>query len=258
MSTAEVINVPRQNTLMRPIASPKELMAYHTDMVAIIRESLIEGVDYGTIPGTKKSCLFKAGAEKINIAFGTHGEYFLVEKEVDHNVRILYKNKYGEQTSHGLYRYVYKCVIKKLDGTVIGECDGSASTLETKYISRPRDMENTIVKMAQKRAYVGAVLNAFGLSDRFTQDLEDIEPAVVHKPSFQNIPPPDIESQQATLGKQEVLMFNTSNDLQLDKLLKKLEDEKIPSNLHDDIAQALNGLPFTVKNVEETISKIRG
>ena len=82
---AEVVALtqyPIQETLMRPIATPKELMSYHEDMTCIIREALKDGRDYGVIPGTKKPTLFKPGAERINIAFGTHPEYDLVEKEI--------------------------------------------------------------------------------------------------------------------------------------------------------------------------------
>src|SRR5690606_23849470 len=59
-------------------------------------------------------------------------------------------------------------------GLVIGSGMGSCSSLESKYISRPRDLENTILKMAKKRAYVDATLSTFGLSDQFTQDVEDM------------------------------------------------------------------------------------
>src|SRR5690606_11474960 len=75
-------------------------------------------------------------------------------------------------TSLGLYRYVYKCRIVR-NGQTIAEGVGTCSTLESKYIDRPRDCENTVCKMAQKRAFVAATLHAFGLSDRFTQDIED-------------------------------------------------------------------------------------
>src|SRR5690606_10620038 len=60
-------------------------------------------------------------------------------------------------------------------GVVIGEGVGSCSTMESKYIDRPRDCENTALKMAKKRAYVDATLTTFGLSDQFTQDVEDME-----------------------------------------------------------------------------------
>jgi hypothetical protein len=36
-------------------------------------------------------------------------------------------------------------------------------------------MKNTIMKMAQKRAFVGAILLATGASEFFTQDIEDID-----------------------------------------------------------------------------------
>jgi hypothetical protein len=49
----------------------------------------------------------------------------------------------------------------------------SARRWNRKYVDRPRECENTALKMAEKRAHVGAVLNAFGLSEQFTQDVED-------------------------------------------------------------------------------------
>lgn len=50
-------------------------------------------------------------------------------------------------------------------------------------------LKNTIMKMAQKRAFVGAVLLATGASEFFTQDIEDLEiddaPPVVTKSAFE-------------------------------------------------------------------------
>ena len=89
--------------------------------------------------------------------------------------------------SLGLYRYVIKCYIKDHSEKTIGSGIGSCSTLESKYIDRPRDMENTVLKMAQKRALVAATLNAFGLSDRFTQDMvedEDTEAVQVNSKGY--------------------------------------------------------------------------
>jgi hypothetical protein len=64
--------------------------------------------------------------------------------------------------------------VHRATGDIVGEGLGACSTLESKYIDRPRDLENTVIKMAQKRGAVAAALNAFALSDRFTQDLEDL------------------------------------------------------------------------------------
>ena len=76
--------------------------------------------------------------------------------------------------SLGLYRYVITCKLYRGDQQV-GEGVGSCSSMETKYIRAPRDSENTILKIAKKRAFVDAVLTTLGLSDRFTQDVEDIQ-----------------------------------------------------------------------------------
>lgn len=77
--------------------------------------------------------------------------------------------------SLGLYRYVIRAIIRhRATGEVVGHGIGSCSSLESKYIRSPRDAENTILKMAKKRALVDAVLTTFGLSDRFTQDVEEI------------------------------------------------------------------------------------
>mgnify|MGYP001481708942 CR=1 FL=1 len=82
--------------------------------------------------------------------------------------------KVEEGESLGLYRYVVECVLTaRATGEVVGAALGSCSTMETRYIRTPRDCENTVLKMASKRALVAAVLNTLSLSSRFTQDLED-------------------------------------------------------------------------------------
>jgi hypothetical protein len=58
-------------------------------------------------------------------------------------------------------------------GEIIGSAIASCSTLESKYIDRPRDAENTVLQMAEKRAFVAATRTALGLSEQFTQDIED-------------------------------------------------------------------------------------
>jgi hypothetical protein len=73
---------------------------------------------------------------------------------------------------------------------VIAECEASCNSQEKKYKERfvkkdngarvkeetpIYDILNTLQKMAQKRAIVGAVILAVGGSDFFTQDIEDPE-----------------------------------------------------------------------------------
>ena len=173
----ELVAVKPQNQLTAPVASNQQLIQYHGQVAKFIVDNLKYNLDYGLIPGTKVETLLKPGAEKIVLSFGCHAEYFLVSQESDHDRENKFIDKWKKpQVSQGLYRFVYKCrIVRNADNVVIGECDGVCSTMEAKYISRPRDCENTAAKMAQKRALVGAVLHAFALSNRFTQDMDDAQ-----------------------------------------------------------------------------------
>lgn len=168
--------VKKTNHLPMPIADNTSLLAMHDSIAAMIQNYLKDGVDYGFVPGSKKQSLFKAGAERLAIAFGARPQYKLIDSEIDHNMVNNYTDKYGKKTSIGLYRMTVECkIIRNADQYILGEAMGSCSSFESKYISRPRDSENTILKMAQKRAFVAASLHAYGLSDRFTQDVEDMK-----------------------------------------------------------------------------------
>lgn len=180
---------PKQQ-IMRPIASPADVLGALDETHALIRGALKEGTDYGTVPGTRgKPTLLKPGAEKLVIAFGCRALYTIVEQEIAHDKVVKYVHKYnGQKESIGLYRYVIRCQLQRPDGQIVGDGLGSCSTLESKYIDRPRDCENTALKMAEKRALVAATLGAFGLSDAFTQDMEDA-PVEVVAPSRGHVTP---------------------------------------------------------------------
>jgi len=182
LAVREEVKAP---TILRPIVRPDELLEAQKEITQLIVQALADGTDYGLVPGTRgKKSLFKPGGERILKAFGCRAEYTVIEREVDHDR----ENKYEKMvwvasarrkepepgTSRGLYRYVVDCRIYEQGGRCVGSSIGSCSTMETKYIDRPRDLENVVLKMAQKRAMVAAVLNTFSLSDRFTQDVEDM------------------------------------------------------------------------------------
>jgi hypothetical protein len=153
----------------------------HKATAELIDQALDEKVDYGVVPGTDKPTLLQPGAQRLCIAFGVRPVYEIVEQDVDHDreVQWVKKKKFWNKatrqydvstetgTSFGLYRYVVRCRLVRPDGLCLGEAVGSCSTMESKYVDRPRDAENTVLKMAQKRALVGGVLSGFGLSNRF-------------------------------------------------------------------------------------------
>lgn len=203
--------------LLRPVATPAALIEAHKEGVDLINRVLQSGVDFGVIPGTgDKPTLLKPGAERLLTAFGTYADPIIIEVEADHDRPVDYRmakwedaksrpskededrlkaeqmgrwrktpNGWKWQTKHeecgtsiGFYRYVVKCnIVHRQTGAIIASGVGSCSSMESKYIRSPRDYENTILKMAKKRAMIDATLNAFGLSERFTQDVEDLAPS---------------------------------------------------------------------------------
>lgn len=130
-----------------------------------IKSSLRKEIDFGVIPGVKKPSLFKPGAEKICKLFQ------LGSRIADKNSQI------DLEKGFAMFNYTIE-IFHLLTNKAIAQCEGSANSQEKKYMNRPTaDQLNTLQKMAQKRAYVGAVIMATGASDFFTQDVEDMDPS---------------------------------------------------------------------------------
>ena len=166
---------------------------------------------YGTIPGTNKPSLYKAGAEKLSLTFRLRPEYDIRRSDLPNGHR----------------EYEVVCTLFHIPtGQSVGQGVGSATTMEGKYRFRPGPVEltdrpvpqeywntrdpkliggkgfstkkndqgkwmiaikgetvehdnpadyyNTVLKMAKKRAHVDAILTATAASDIFTQDVEDM------------------------------------------------------------------------------------
>lgn len=163
----------------------------------LIQKELKQGRDFGVIPSTSKPTLLKPGAEKILMLLGISSEYELIEKFQDYK--------------YGIFAFTIKCILYK-NGVKITEGVGCCSTKESKYAYKwvyekdiptnfnkedmvkkefngpygkyfkyrvdnddPYTLENTVLKMAKKRAQVDAVLTVASLSEIFTQDMEDLQ-----------------------------------------------------------------------------------
>ena len=127
----------------------------------VIQKTLHQGHDFGIIPGTDKPTLLKPGAEKILMMMGLRSEFEIVDSARDFE--------------KGFFQYQVRCKLLKGD-MVITEGLGACNTREKKYLKMdPYTMDNTVLKMAKKRALVDAALLVASLSDVFTQDLEDID-----------------------------------------------------------------------------------
>ena len=121
--------------------------------------------DFGVIPGTKKPSLYKAGAEKIATNYGLCQRYS-IESKAD-----------VTEGKAPLFFYLVKCeLVKIIDGKeyVITSAFGSGNTNEKRNgFNSPWDAANGTIKMAQKRALVGAVIALCSGSGMFSQDMED-------------------------------------------------------------------------------------
>ena len=132
-----------------------------TQFQKVIQETLHQNHDYGIIPGTSKPTLLKPGAEKILMMMGLRSEFEIVDSTRDFK--------------EGFFQYQVRCKLYKGD-ILITEGLGSCNTKEKKYTNQdPFTIDNTVLKMAKKRALVDAALLVGSLSDIFTQNLEDMD-----------------------------------------------------------------------------------
>lgn len=200
-----------------------------------VHDCMVEGQDYGKIPGTDKPTLLKPGAEKLIDLFNCTPEFTLVPEFS------------REDFAVGFFKYTFRCrILSRGTNAVLAEGFGSANSREQRYrwrtasrkcpgcqaeaiiqgkseygggwvcfkkkggcgakfsgddtriTSQPvgrvenediADLDNTILKMAKKRAQVDAAISLTRCSDMFTQDVEDLmgSPDEAHEPT--GIPP---------------------------------------------------------------------
>ena len=139
-----------------------------------IRSALVEGVDYGRIHVVgkdrckagkqcanaahfSKPSLFKPGAEKICGMLGVAVHFPTL-------------HDYEQAALHGvqLHHVIIRCELKDAAGHVVADGVGARS-LKQDY----GDI-NKALKMAEKSAHIDATLRMAGLSEVFTQDVEDM------------------------------------------------------------------------------------
>lgn len=146
-----------------------------------IREAMAEGVDFGKIHSVGKSkcqlaaqgrakecadpshyskpCLFKPGAEKIcgmlgvNVHFPTLPDY-----------------EAAALAGTEIRTIILRCQLSDASGRIVAEGVGGRS------LTQDYGDINKALKMAEKAAQIDATLRMAGLSEIFTQDLEDMRP----------------------------------------------------------------------------------
>lgn len=188
----------------------------------LVKNRLIEGHDYGVIPGTgTRATMLLPGAQKITKLAKCRPHYIVLREVED-----------WDREPQPLFAYTIQCQLIYLPtGEIVDEGVGECNSMESKYRWRQREREcpqcgeaaiikgreqygggwlcfrkkggcgakfgdsdpaivdqptgrvlnpdiadqnNTILKMAKKRALVDAALSLGSLADLFTQDLDDI------------------------------------------------------------------------------------
>lgn len=185
--------------VLSPVMSAGEFAERLKVFQEFVKTQMVEGEDYGVIPGTKKPTLYKPGAEKLGELYGLAPHIEVVERR--------------EDWDKGFFHYEVRCdLVSKRTGAVVAQGVGSCNSMESRYRYRwvfeddlPQGVDrealqtkristkygwktqyrllnediysqvNTILKMAKKRANIDASLSATRSSGLFTQDLEDLK-----------------------------------------------------------------------------------
>jgi hypothetical protein len=199
---AWVDSQPSQEYVPTVAMSPQQTVQLVKQLEEMKRSALRNNVDYMLIPGTSQPSLLKPGAERLLQCFGLGHRITCVKAYEDWEGRFFY------------YQYK-ATIVKSYPTheIIVAECEGSANSKEGRYHDRwvtekkardagvnlatcpsrlkegrygsyqeykvenpnPYSLVNTLQKMAQKRALVGATLQATGSSGLFMQDLDDME-----------------------------------------------------------------------------------
>lgn len=172
----------------------QELEKRLDQITTLTKKKMKNGKDFGQIPGCDKPSLWQPGAEKIKMLFNLSADPEIEDLSNAFEVR-----------------YRVRCKIYSNDNRFLGAVSGECSSAEEKYKWRsavcneefddtpeadrrvkygrkrggtgfwkqrqvamnPFSQRNTILQMAQKRAFVAAIKNTTGASEIFTVDGDD-------------------------------------------------------------------------------------
>lgn len=162
------------------------------EFITKVGSIMVEGKDFHVIQNRKS--MAKGGAEKLAGIFGWTAMF-----EKDKDVMEAFTDVKGV--------IAFVCKLSK-GGELVGEGRG-ASTLQ-----KNQGDPNKTIKMAQKSAFVDAVIRTSGLSDFYTQDLEDMPEAMKQAAPVKTplAPAPITAPQQGKLSALVGLLFQTNEE----------------------------------------------
>jgi hypothetical protein len=173
-------------------ATAAEVRARVNLIQEVMRAVMKDGMHYGTIPGTPKPTLYKAGSEVILSTFrigvdpevedlsipGEEARFRVRARGVSQGNGVFLGAGVGECSSSE-EKYRWRGIVHQKEWDATPEDRRRVKfTREGEEIQQvrtnPSDVANTILKMAKKRAQIDMTLTVTAASDVFAQDIEDL------------------------------------------------------------------------------------
>jgi hypothetical protein len=175
----------------------KRVRAIQQLMEAVMKKD----THFGTIPGTKKPVLYKAGSEQILAMFRIAVDPLVEDLSTDDECRIRVLCRMTEvgsgkflgagigEASSSEQKYKWRRIVSKGEWEYFKQHLPDRTRIrffsswqngkrqegqEEQIRTEVPDIRNTILKMAKKRAQIDATLTVTGCSDMFEQDLTDL------------------------------------------------------------------------------------
>ena len=251
---------------------------WYNNFKKYVTEVLKKDTDYGIVAGVWKPTLLKPWAEKLRLVFGLQvkmekttetldidRDYYDVNylcSILDRDGRVIGQCEGGTTTQEDKYLYRYqlrdadKNPSKEEAEELKAKKQGRRKKIQDKRRREDKEIadnkignKNTLQKMAQKRAYVGAVLIATWGSEFFTQDVEDmanfnvIDAEVVPATTSPASTPASAPAQTATptwLATEKQIGFLESSIKKcgfknVERIIQKLIDKNAPWKKKDTI-----------------------
>ncbi|MDQ5870782.1 MAG: hypothetical protein M3547_01065 [Acidobacteriota bacterium] len=191
----------RQGGNLARATTAADLIARRELILQVMKEVMVKDVDYGKIPGTPKNSLWKPGAEKLSSVFHIAVKTEVADcdeadGEIKYRVRatataIATEEFLGEDEGvcsslEKKYRWRRPVVAEEWDATPadrrceVWKKDDQGKGRQEKLVRQdPEDLRNTLLQMADKRAFVAVIRKVTGASDVFSMDAEDLPEGTV-------------------------------------------------------------------------------
>ncbi len=170
---SNVTTLPVEPLRIYPMATgmSQEDIEARINKIHWIKESLMkEGIHYGYTPidkegnTTEKPSLYQPGAQMLNIIFQHAPSY---QRQIE---------RWEPDEGRVIFLFNLDCTLTHYPtGMVVGAGMGGASTGESRWRDKPPlQAYNSVMKIGAKRSYIAATVSCVGVSEIFTQDLEDL------------------------------------------------------------------------------------